>query len=180
MTSKEAPRALLVLVVVLVLQLTVALELRVGGAHPDLILGVAAAAGLAGGTERGAIVGFFSGIAIDLFLPTPFGLSALVGTGVGASAGQLVAAGIDRTNPVFVPGVAALASAIGVIMFAVLGAVLGQPNMLTVGLGAAVGVVALVNGALGYLLVRACNWAFVGREVVGSAWRGPLVPGDRP
>jgi len=178
-TSKEAPRALLVLVVVLVLQLTVALDLRVAGAHPDLILGLAAAAGLAGGTQRGAIVGFFSGVAIDLFLPTPFGLSALVGTGIGAAAGQLVAAGVDRTNWLFVPGVAALGGAIGVIMFAVLGAVLGQPNMLTVGLGAAVGVVAVVNGTLAYLLVRACNWAF-GQEVVGSAWLGPLVPGDRP
>ena len=179
MTSKEAPRALLVLVVVLVLQLTVTLDLRVAGAHPDLILGLAVAAGLAGGTERGAIVGFFSGVAIDLFLPTPFGLSALVGTGIGVAAGRLVAAGVDRTNWLFVPGVAALGSAIGVIMFAVLGTVLGQPNMLTVGLGAAVGVVALVNGALAHLLVRACNWAF-GQEVVGSAWRGPLVPGDRP
>jgi hypothetical protein len=42
-----------------------------------------------------------------------------------------------------------------------------------------VGVVAVVNGALGYLLVRACNWAF-GLETAGSAWHGPLVPGDRP
>ena len=179
MTSRDAPRALLVLVVVLVLQLTVALDIRVGGAHPDLIVGLAAAAGLAGGTERGAIVGFFSGLAIDLFLPTPFGLSALVGTAVGVGAGQLVAAGVDRTNRLFVPGVAALGSAIGVIMFAVLGAVVGQPDMLTVGLGAVVGVVAVVNGLLAYLLVRACNWAF-GRETVGTAWHGPLVPGDRP
>ena len=179
MTSKDAPRALLVLVIVLVLQLTFVLDIRVGGAHPDLILGLAIAAGLAGGTQRGAIVGFSSGIAIDLFLPTPFGLSALVGIGVGVAAGQLVAAGVDHTNWFFVPGVAAIGSAIGVIMFAVLGAVLGQPDTLTVGLGAAVGVVAVVNGALGYLLVRACNWAF-GQEVAGSAWRGPLVPGDRP
>jgi rod shape-determining protein MreD len=179
LTSKEAPRALLVLVVVLLLQLTVVLDIRVAGAHPDLILGLAVAAGLAGGTERGAIVGFFSGLALDLFLPTPFGLSALVGIGIGTAAGRLVAAGVDRTNWLFVPGVAAVGSAIGVIMFAVLGAVLGQPDTLTVGLGAAVGVVTVVNGALGYLLVRACNWAF-GQEVASSAWRGSLVPGDRP
>ena len=178
-TFKEGPRALLVVVVVLVLQLTVVLDFHVGGAHPDLILGLAIGAGLAGGTERGALVGFFSGLAIDLFLPTPFGLSALVGTAVGAASGQLVAAGIDRSGRLFVPGVAVLASAIGVIMFAVLGTVVGQPDMLTVGLGAVVAVVAVVNGVLGYLLVRACNWAFE-REVSSSAWRGPLVPGDRP
>ena len=50
-----------------------------------------------------------------------------------------MAAGVDRTNRLFVPGVAALGSAIGVIMFAVLGTVVGQPDMLTVGLGAVVG-----------------------------------------
>jgi rod shape-determining protein MreD len=178
-TAKEAPRTLLVLVALLALQLTVALDLRIGGAHPNLMLGFALAAGLAGGTQRGAIVGFFSGLALDLFLPTPFGLSALVGTAVGAGAGQLVAAGVDRTTWFFVPGVAFFGSAIGVIMFAVLGTVLGQPDMLTVGLGAAVGVVALVNGGLGRLLVRICNWAF-GAETTGSAWRGTLVSGDSP
>ena len=41
------------------------------------------------------------------------------------AAGQLVVAGVDHTNWFFVPGVAAIGSAIGVIMFAVLGAVLG-------------------------------------------------------
>jgi rod shape-determining protein MreD len=178
-TPREMPRALLVVVLVLVLQLTVVLNLRIGGAHPDLIVGLAVMAGLAGGIQRGAIVGFASGLAIDLFLTTPFGLSALVGVALGVAAGQLVAAGVDRTNRLFVPGVAALGSAIGVIMFAVLGAVLGQPDMVTVGLGAAVGVVAIVNGILAYSLMWACNWAF-GQEVTGSAWRGPLVSGDRP
>ncbi|MGH8994947.1 MAG: hypothetical protein ACRDYB_02755 [Acidimicrobiales bacterium] len=179
MTPREAPRALLVVVVALALQLTVVLDLRVSGAHPDLMVGLAIAAGLAGGTQRGAIVGFFSGLALDLFLPTPLGLSALVGVAVGTAAGQLVAAGVDRTNPFFVPGVTGLGSAVGVIMFAVLGTVVGQPEMLTISLGAVVGVVAVVNGLLGFVMVRACNWAF-GREAVGSAWRGALVPGDRP
>jgi rod shape-determining protein MreD len=178
-TPREVPRALLVIVVVLVLQLTVVLDVRVGGAHPELFFGLAVAAGLAGGIQRGAIVGFASGLAIDLFLTTPLGLSALIGTALGAAAGQLVAAGVDRTHRFFVPGVAALGSAIGVIMFAVLGAILGQPDMLTVGLGAVVGVVAIVNGILGYALVWACNWAF-GQEATGSAWRGSLVAGDRP
>ena len=98
---------------------------------------------------------------------------------VGTAAGQLVAAGVDHTNPLFVPGVTALGSAVGVIMFAVFGTVVGQPNMLTVSLGAVVGVVAVVNGLLSFVMVRACNWAF-GQAAAGSAWRGTLVPGDRP
>ena len=179
MKPREGPRALLVLVGLLALQLSVVLNLQIAGAHPNLIVGFAVTAGLAGGTKRGAIVGFASGIALDLFLPTPFGLSALVGTALGAGAGQLVEAGVDRTAWFFVPGVAALGSAVGVIMFAVLGTILGQPDMLTVGLGAVVAVVSVVNGLLARLLVRLCNWAF-GEEKSGSAWRGTLVSGDNP
>ena len=179
MTAREVPRALLVLLGVLVLQLTVVLDIRVAGIHPDLILGLAVAAGLAGGVERGAIVGFFSGAALDLFLPTPLGLSALVGTAIGAAAGQLVEAGVDRTSWLFVPGVAALGSIVGVIMFAVFGTILGQPDMLTVNLGTVVALVTLVNAIVGYPLVRACAWAF-GQEGAGSAWSGALVSGDRP
>jgi rod shape-determining protein MreD len=178
-TAKEAPRALLLILALLALQLTVALDVQVAGAHPELMFGFAIAAGLAGGVQRGAIVGFFCGIAIDLFLPTPLGLTALVTTGIGAASGQLVAAGVDRSNPFFVPGVAVLGSAIGVIMFAVLGTVLGQPNMLTAHIAVVVVVVAIANGMLVMLFVRACNWAFV-QEATGSAWRGSLVAGDRP
>ncbi len=178
-TARELARGLLVLLLVLILQLTVVLEVRIGGAHPNLIVGLAIAAGLVGGTERGALMGFASGLAIDLFLPTPLGLSALVGIAVAAAAGKLVEAGVDRTNPLFLPGVAVLGSAIGVIMFAVLGAVLGQPDTLTIRLGAVVGVVAIANGILSYALVWLCKWAFP-EESGGSAWRGTLVAGDRP
>lgn len=179
MTSQQLSRGLVVLVVVMLAQLTVALDLRVGGAHPEIVMGLAIVAGLVGGIERGAVVGFVSGVALDLFLPTPFGLSALVGTVIGAAAGALGASGIDRSNPLFLPGVAFLGSVFGVIMFAVLGTVLGQPDMLTVSLGTVVGVVSVVNGVLSYPLQRACAWA-LGQTVSGSAWRGPLVSGDAP
>ncbi|MGH9043488.1 MAG: hypothetical protein ACRDVP_01370 [Acidimicrobiales bacterium] len=180
MTFQDTARLLLVIVVVLALQLTLALDVRIGGAHPDLPLCLAVAGGLAAGPRRGAVVGFLGGLAIDLFLPTPFGLSGLVGTAVGAGCGQLVAAGVDRSSRLFVPGVAAIASALGVIMFAVLGAVLGQPDMFTPGLGAVVAVVAVVNGVLAASMLKACNWAFKRNQVAGSAWQGTLVAGDRP
>ncbi len=179
MTGKEVTRGLLVLIVALVLQLTVGLDLWVAGAHPELMIGLAAVAGLVGGPERGAVAGFCTGIAIDLFLPTPFGLSALVGTLIGAAAGQLAESGVDRSHPLFGPGVATIASAIGVIMFAVLGTVLGQPDMLTTGLGGAVLVVAVANGVLSYPMTGVCRWAF-GQDASGAAWRGTLVSGDAP
>lgn len=177
MNGREAPRGLLVLIGVLAIQLTVVLNLRIWGAHPDLMMGVAVGAGLAGGTERGAIFGFFSGIALDLFLPTPFGLSALVGTALGAGAGRLVSAGIDRSAWFFVPLVALIGSAIGVIMFAVLGTILGQPHMLTVGLLGVLVVVGVTNAILAPAMLGLCGWVF-GEERTGSAWHGPLVSGD--
>jgi rod shape-determining protein MreD len=167
-------------IVILVLQLSVMLDIRIGGVHPDLILGLAAVAGLVGGTERGALVGFASGVAIDLFLPTPFGLTALVGTIVGAATGMLATPRVDRFHPIFVSAVAALGSGIGVIMFAVLGTeVLNQPDMLNGHLSTAVIVVAVVNGILGYPLTWACRWA-LGREDSSTVWRGRLVSGDLP
>ena len=180
MTARELPRGLLVLIALLALQLTVVLDVHIGGAHPDLMLGLGVTAGLAGGTQRGAIGGFFSGIALDLFLPTPFGLSALVGTVVGAAAGQLVAAGVDRSTWFFVPGVAALGSVVGVIMFAVLGTVVGQPDMLTVNLATVVVVVAVVNGLLGSVYMALWRWVIGEREGGSGAWRGTLVSGDAP
>ena len=48
---------------------------------------VAVAGGLVGGPVRGAVLGFAAGIAIDVFLRTPMGLSALVFTLVGYGVG---------------------------------------------------------------------------------------------
>ena len=57
------------------------------GSPPDLMLALAVAAGLAGGPERGAWVGFAAGLLADCFLQTPLGLSALVyGSSATASA----------------------------------------------------------------------------------------------
>jgi hypothetical protein len=65
-TSRDALRALLVLVVVLVLQLTVVLDIRIAGAHPDLIVGLAVAAGL-------RWWGFFRGWPSTCSCPPPSG-----------------------------------------------------------------------------------------------------------
>ena len=43
-----------------------------------------------GGPEAGAWVGFTAGLATDLFLPTPFGLSALVGCVLGFVTGRVL------------------------------------------------------------------------------------------
>ena len=77
----------LVIFVVLMVQQTVMVALRIGGAHPDLLWLLPITAALLDGPETGAIVGFWAGLAFDLVLPTPFGLSALVGCLLGLRRG---------------------------------------------------------------------------------------------
>ncbi len=65
------------------MQSTVILSIRISGMHPDILWLLPITAALLAGPETGAIVGFWSGLAFDLVLPTPFGLGALVGCILG-------------------------------------------------------------------------------------------------
>ena len=89
MTGPVVARLAVVLVSALVLQASILSEARIAGASIDLLLVLAVAAGLTGGADRGAIVGFVAGIGIDLLLQTPFGLSALAYSVAGYVAGVL-------------------------------------------------------------------------------------------
>jgi len=89
MTARSMVRVAFVIFVVLIVQSTIMLSLRVGGAHPDLLWLLPITAALLDGPETGAIVGFWAGLAFDLVLPTPFGLSALVGCLLGGLRGPL-------------------------------------------------------------------------------------------
>lgn len=163
MTVRGLLRTLLVVLAVLVVQSTVGLDIRVAGAHPDFMLLLPIAAGLAMGPEEGAVMGFVAGMASDLLLPTPFGLSALVGClvgfGVGLTTGRITE-GIWWLKSL----VALAASAGAVMLYAVLGAVLGQEQFLNDGLIAIVAVVSVVNALLAPLAVRMVRWALVGSD----------------
>ena len=67
----------------------------------------------------------------DLFLPTPYGLSALVGCLLGYATG-MATRGLVRSSWWLPPVVAAAATAAGMGAYAILGAVLGDPGMLKV------------------------------------------------
>ena len=91
MSGRAILRVALVVFVALMVQQTVMVALRIGGAHPDILWLLPITAALLDGPETGAIVGFWSGLAFDLVLPTPFGLSALVGCLLGFTVGVLSA-----------------------------------------------------------------------------------------
>ena len=144
--------------VALLLHLTLLSELRLAGVRPDVLLLVAAAAGLVGGPARGAILGFASGIAADLFLEAPFGLSALSYCLVGFAVGSLQT-GILR-SAWWIPVLTAFAASVaGIVLYALLGATVGQTEMVSPRLPLVAAVVGVMNGFLAPGSVRLIGWA---------------------
>jgi rod shape-determining protein MreD len=148
----------LIVLTALVLQRGLFAELRIDGVAADALLTVAVAAGIAGGAERGALVGFVCGLALDLMLPSPMGLGALSYLVAGMAVGRLRSA--DRRAARWrVVALCALGNALGVVAFAVLGTLLGQDGYLDAHLLVIVAVVAVTGAVLGPVAVKACRWA---------------------
>ena len=125
---------------------------------PDLMLLFAVAAGVTAGPARGATIAFTFGIAFDLMVHTPFGLSALCYTLVAYGLAQLQT-GLLRGG-FLVPALTTfLASAAGVGLWAVTAALFGQTYLLSYHLIAVVVVVGLVNVLLAPLARRLMQWA---------------------
>lgn len=159
MNAMARSRLLLVLFVAMALQLVVASRIEIGGVHPDLMVLTAAAAGVVAGPARAATVGFVAGLLNDLFLQTPFGLSALTFCLV-AYAVATVQGGVLRASW-WVPALTAVvACAGGEVLFALIGAIVGQGQMLTDRLGPVAGIVGGLDGLLALLAVPAVAWAF--------------------
>lgn len=152
-------RVLVVLVVAVVLHVAVLSKLRVGGVHPDVMLLVAICGGLAAGPDRGAIVGFLAGLLADLFLPTPMGLSALAYCLVAFGVGSLQT-GILRAAW-WIPIVTAVgASAAGIVLYAFLGAMVGQGQLLEPRrLVLIAAVVAVDNALIAPAAIRFVSWS---------------------
>jgi rod shape-determining protein MreD len=116
----------LVLFTALVLQVAVMADLVAFGQFGDLLLLVAIVAGLVGGPDRGATLGFVAGLFYDLLVvDVPFGLSALVyavvAYGVGATGGWM-----PQPRRWFVFLTAVVATVVGVILTELVGRVLGR------------------------------------------------------
>jgi rod shape-determining protein MreD len=152
-----ATRVSLVLVLALTLQLAVGSRLEVLGVQGDLMLLVAVCAGLAAGPERGAAVGFAAGLTFDLFLQSPFGLSALTYALVAYLAGSLQDSVLRAAW--WIPVVtAATASALGVILYGVFGTVVGE-DLLGLSLLRIAAVVGVLNAIAAPLPLRLVRWA---------------------
>ena len=163
MTVRSVVRVALVIFVVLMVQQTVMVALRIDGAHPDLLWLLPITAALLDGPETGAIVGFWAGLSFDLVLPTPFGLSALVGCLLGYVTGSLTAAADPRAA--WLKPVAALAGSVAAdMLFAVLGAILGQQQMVQIDFLALFLVVSVSSLVFVLPVNRLMRWALAGES----------------
>jgi rod shape-determining protein MreD len=159
-TWRAAAKVALVALVLLMVQSTVVQSIHVGGLHPDLLWLLPITAALLAGPEVGALVGFWTGLAFDLVLPTPFGLSALVGSLLGYAVGSTTAA-VDKRAAWLKP-VAALIGAVGAdMLFAVIGAILGQQQMVQIDFFSLFVIVAISSVIMVFPVSRLMRWALL-------------------
>jgi rod shape-determining protein MreD len=156
-----------VLFVALVLHTAVLPDTRLFGVAAEAMLLLAVVAGIEGGSQRGAVVGFVAGLLADLFVQTPFGLSALAYSLTGYAVGGLQGS-ILRASPWIPVATSAVASGGGMVVLALTGAVVGQSHMVTGDLWQVAIVVAVLNGALSLVVVPVMRWAIAERAAPGG------------
>ena len=149
-------RGALVVLLALVGQIAFVADLRLAGAVGDLMLLVTVAAALTGGPDRGATYGFAAGLAFDLVLDSPFGLSPLTYAVVGYAVG-LACTGFFRPSRWWPVVVAAVAAAVGSVVYTAVAHLIGTPypwgDVPTIALA-----VALWNAALVVPAMAVMRW----------------------
>jgi len=164
----------LVLISTLVLQLALFSELRINGVAAQLLLAASVSAGLTGGPDRGSAFGFAAGLLIDLYLPTPFGLSAAA-YALAAGVIGLARDSVIERSPLTLLGFPAMGTAIGLVAF-VLGAVaLGFSEVHTGSTGRILITVVLMNAIAGVVLVPVTRWMWHANWGNGSTIRRSLT-----
>ncbi len=148
----------LVLLSAVVVNQTLVAALRFGDVGPQLLLLVAVAGAIVGGSDRGAVIGFFCGLLTDLFLQTPLGLSALAFSLVAFGVGT-VQSSVIRSAWWIPPLTAFVGSALGILLYALLGAIVGQGQFVRPVLLPVACAVGAVNALLAPRIVKVMSWA---------------------
>ena len=151
-------RYFLVILSLVVLQTALFPELRVFGAGPDLLLVATIAVAYERGAEAGAVFGFVGGLAIDCFLSSPLGVSALAFSLVGYGVG-LFQSGLLRTSRWIAPILGGVGGLIGGALWVAIAAVAGQDELIS---GYSVRIVvlaAIYDALLAVLIFPFVHWA---------------------
>lgn len=151
-------RLVLIGLLFLSLQTTILNEMRPFGVSIEVMLLLAAATGIAKGSETGAIAGFVVGLLYDMVLTTPLGLCAVVFAVVAYLAGFVHSFVHEPTwwSRILI---VSLASAAGTILLPVAFTVTGATGVFTTNIFSVLAVVTVAN-AIGALPASwLCEWA---------------------
>ncbi|MFQ5556289.1 MAG: rod shape-determining protein MreD [Acidimicrobiales bacterium] len=148
----------LVCVVALALQLTVFVDVHIDGVAPELLALVAVLAGSSAGADRGSVIAFGVGLLWDIYLPTPLGLAAISFALVAYAVGGLEA-GLFHDTRVQVAVLAFVGTASTLVIYTVLGELVGQRGLVSGDLVRIVLVASLVNSVLAPFVAPAVQWA---------------------
>jgi rod shape-determining protein MreD len=114
-----------IIVTAVLLQSTVFAQLQLLGVRPELLYLVTILIALNEGPSEGAIVGFTCGLAQDMFLDQPMGITALTLTLLGYAVG-MARQYIVSPSPLVPTIVVAVATALGVGFYEIVTYLLGQ------------------------------------------------------
>ena len=152
-----------------VLQTTLFTHLRVADVAPQIGLVAVLAVAYENGADSGAIFGFVMGLAMDLFLTTPLGLSALSFAVTGYAVG-VFQAGVVRTTPWLAPILGFIGGLFGGLVFLTAGALVGQPGFLAFESLKTVMISAVLDAVIAPLVFPIVRRA-ARREETGATWR---------
>lgn len=129
MTFQRIALRIAVVITVVLAQVCVVNRMHLPLGGPDLLLVVVVAFALVGGSQRGAVLGFFAGLAADVMPPTYHfaGELAFAYTVVGYLAGMLDAG--EESSVFTIISVVAGASIAVVLLYAALGDLLGNAHI---------------------------------------------------
>ena len=160
-------------VLLLALQRTIFVDVRVDGVIIPLMTIASAAAGVAGGSERGALAGFVFGLMFDLVEGTPLGSSAAAMTVAGIVGGLLPLIAADPQwwlNALFT----AAGTAAGVVMVPVVRVFIGESEPFDPRLGEVVAIAAAAGALFSPVLVPLTRWCL---RIKKAEWKGaPAEP----
>lgn len=160
MTLKTWVRLFIVGFAVVIIQVGVLQQIVIAGAHPDAFLLVAIAAGLVAGPQYGAVVGFVAGLVADLFVITPYGLSALCYVLVAFAVGYTSLLPGGRAPSVFGVVSTFVASFGGTLLYLGLAILVGQPHLARNQVLDVVFVVSVANAVLALPAIFVMRWVF--------------------
>jgi rod shape-determining protein MreD len=162
-------RIVVVGMMLLALQTTIFADMRPAGVALQVMLCFAAAAGAAGGSERGATAGFVLGLMYDLGTGGPLGSSSITMGLAGFVAGYVALINIERQwwlAAIFV----GLGSAVGELGVPVVRSFIGDANMYSNRLYTVVPLVAVTAAVASPLLVPVSRWCL---RLGTPEWKAP-------